>query len=727
MLLPTNPNRIGKKQDFIGKGSVIIQFRPEYTILKQGPLIFVERDMINKPAMKKLYFFTLMLLAPVFINAQICVDQYDGPEFGLNDVESYINVLEIDSTDNVWFGLRRTNGEGLGLGKFENNEWREINNPGIIPDPRINDIAFDAFDSVWVATENGISVFHRLSFQGRIIHSSNSTLPFDNVTAVTIDRQGIVWLGFSNGHVAYFNGVFWKDIKEWSNIPVFDLAVGHDNSIWIALGDIPGLVVFRDDAWIPVPEAQSIKSLSVDNWGRVLALNDDSLLIFNGLTSPNVVKPETGMQLLDVAVGPMGGVWASTKDGLLQRSGGSFVRYGNHNSAVPDEISGPIGFNSMGQLWFGYNYMIGESVFCGTGFLYHKADMERPKVSSDKPSDDFCFGDSLTLKADEESPRYVWPNGVNDNTYVLYDGEIVEMGLEREGQCYAYDTLVVTAQKVFEEEKVCAVSVDSTGSILVIWEKTADVGTQSFNIHRESDSSTWEFVGNIPMNRLSVFEDWNANPLARSQRYKISCVDTCGNESGQSFYHNTLILTSTYGAQAEDVRLMWNQYEGMEYLEYIIYSGPGPGQLKEIARVPKDVQTYDVLNMLDTVYFQIAIELPEECSPTADQKAGTGPYTHSLSNLDDNRKLITHLSNPGSILEVRAYPNPFSEMCKIEFSNPDRNEYRLAVYDMGGKKVREITNIRDSEIFLMREDLKTGFYLFELRGGNTYRGKFVIN
>ncbi len=231
-------------------------------------------------------------------------------------------------------------------------------------------------------------------------------------------------------------------------------------------------------------------------------MNNDSLMIFQGMDLVNVVRPQPGEELLDVAVGPTGGIWASTMNGLLQRSGNTFVRYGSHNSAVPAEISGPIGFNSEGQLWFGYTYMIGESVFSGTGYLYHKADMERPKVSSDKPSDEFCFGDSLTLKADEESPRYVWPNGVNDNTYVLHDGEIVEMGLEREGQCYAYDTLLITAQKVYEEEKVCAVSVDSTGSILVIWEKTAEVGTQSFNIHRESDSGTWEFVANIPMNRL---------------------------------------------------------------------------------------------------------------------------------------------------------------------------------------------------------------------------------
>ena len=676
--------------------------------------------------MKKLYFFAIVLLAPVFLNAQICITQYDGPDFGLNDVESYINVLEIDSMDNVWFGLRKTSGEGLGLGKFENNLWMEINNPSIVPDPRINDIAFDAFDSVWVATENGISVFHRLSFQGRIMNTSNSSLPFANVTAVTVDRQGRVWAGFEFGHIAIYNGVFWQVIKEWPNLPVFDLAVDQDNSLWIALGGIPGIVVFKDTAWIHLPEVQTIKSLTPDKFGRMLAMNQDSLMIFNGLTYTNIVKPEPGVQLLDVAVGPMGGIWASTKDGLLARSGDTFVRYGNHNSAVPDEVSGPISFNSMGQLWFGYNYMIGASVFSGTGFLYLTADPQQDLVTSDKPGMEFCDGDSLTLTAEDGSSNYIWPDGVNDNSYVLYDGEIVHVALEREDQCYFYDTVTVRVQKVYEEEKVCAVSVDSTGSILVIWEKTAEVGTQSFNIYRENDTNAWDFVANIPMNRLSVFEDWNADPRLRSQRYKISCVDTCGNESGQSFYHNTLLLTSTYGDLTDDVRLMWNQYDSVEYFEYIIYSGPWPDQMKEVARVPKDVQTYVFENVLDTLYFQIAIELPAECAPEADLKAGTGPYTHSLSNLDDNRKLITQVSDPESIVEIRAYPNPFRDMTKIEFSNPGQSEYQLSVYNLEGKKVREIRQITNSEIILTRGDLKTGFYVFELRGENTYRGKFVV-
>ncbi len=675
--------------------------------------------------MKKVYFLAVIALAPVFLNAQICVTLYQADDFGLNDVGSYINVLEIDSVDNVWFGLRTATG-GYGLGKFENNEWMEINNPDIIPDPRINAIAFDLEDSVWVATEKGLSVFHRLSFQGRIMDTSNSEIPFDNVTAVAVDKQGLIWVGFEFGHIAIYDGVSWQVIKEWSNLPVFDIEVGMDNSIWIALGGDPGIVVYKDTAWIHMPELHSIKAITADKWGRMLVCSQDSLLIYNGVAPPKVVRAEPGVELLDVTVGPMGSIWASTKDGLLYRTGDHFVRYGNHNSAVPAEVSNPVAFNKQGQLWFAYTYSLGANSFSGTGFLYRTTDPQEALVTSDRPGNVFCYGDSLTLSAEDGSPTYVWPDGVNDNSYVLYDSAIVEMAVERENSCYFYDTVTISVQKVYEEEKVCAVSVDSSGSILVIWEKTAEVGTQSFNIHRENDAGAWEMVGNIPMGRLSVFEDWNADPRIRSQRYKISCVDTCGNESGQSFYHNTLHLTSSEGDKPTEVRLNWNSYEGLNYTEYIVESGPDPDNMAEIARVPKDQFTYIIPNVLDTIYFRIAIALPEECNPTADLKAGTGPYNHSLSNLDDNRKLLTYLADLKSVFEVQAYPNPFSEMCKIEFPNPGQTEYQLAVYNLSGKKVREIRQIRDSEIILLREDLKTGFYVFELAGEFTYRGKFVV-
>jgi hypothetical protein len=678
--------------------------------------------------MKKLYFSAIISLLPVFLMAQVCVTLYEGPDFGLNDVESYINVLEIDSLDNVWFGMRKSDGEGLGLGLFWNDQWMEINNPSIVPDPRINDIAFDANDSVWVATENGISVFHRVTFQGRIMNTSNSTLPFDNVTAVIVDKQGLVWAGFEFGHIAFYDGVIWHVIKEWANLMVYDLAVGYDNSLWITLDGNPGIVVFKDTTWNQLQQVTTIRALTLDPFGRMLAMNRDSIMIFNGMDVVDVIRPEAGNELMDVAVGPMGGIWASTATGLLLRAGDTFRRFGNHNSGVPALVSAPIRFNSMGELWFGYTYTIGETVFSGAGLLYRMEDPQQALITSDHPGMEFCFGDSLTLTAEDGTAvNYIWPDGVNDASYVLYDGQVVEYAEERENHCYFYDTVTVRVQKVYEEEKVCAVSVDSAGSILVIWEKTAGMGTASFNIYRENDAGAWEWVANIPMNRLSVFMDLNADPRLRSQRYRISCVDTCNNESGQSFYHNTLHLTSTYGDQPDEVRLMWNQSEGVEYSEYIIYSGPTPEEMVELTRVPKDVQTFMVGGVLDTLYYQVGIALPEACVPTSDLKAGTGPYTHSLSNLDDNRKLITYLSEPGSITEVKAFPNPFSEMTRIEFPNPDRSEYTLAVYNMAGQKVREVRQIRDSEIILERDDLKTGFFIFRLEGeNNTYWGKFIV-
>jgi hypothetical protein len=77
-------------------------------------------------------------------------------------------------------------------------------------------------------------------------------------------------------------------------------------------------------------------------------------------------------------------------------------------------------------------------------------------------------------------------------------------------------------------------------------------------------------------------------------------------------------------------------------------------------------------------------------------------------------------------VKVQAYPNPFSEMTRIGFPNPDRHEYELAVYNMCGQKVKEIRQIRDDKIILTRDNLKAGLYVFELKGENTYRGKFVV-
>ena len=140
----------------------------------------------------------------------------------------------------------------------------------------------------------------------------------------------------------------------------------------------------------------------------------------------------------------------------------------------------------------------------------------------------------------------------------------------------------------------------------------------------------------------------------------------------------------------------------------------------------KCIFKYTDKGVFDTVYYRISIPLPRACYPTRSIKAGTGPYVHSLSNMDDNKLLFTSAADLKAALEIQAYPNPFTDITRIEFPNPQRKEHHLRVFNLSGKLVREVRGIMDAEVFLRRENLDPGYYVFELTGENYYRGKFVI-
>ena len=65
---------------------------------------------------------------------------------------------------------------------------------------------------------------------------------------------------------------------------------------------------------------------------------------------------------------------------------------------------------------------------------------------------------------------------------MLYDSAEVPVAIEGDNRCFFYDTVRVTAQKVFEHEVICAASVDTMQKVIIIWEKTPEVGTASYNI-----------------------------------------------------------------------------------------------------------------------------------------------------------------------------------------------------------------------------------------------------
>ncbi len=72
------------------------------------------------------------------------------------------------------------------------------------------------------------------------------------------------------------------------------------------------------------------------------------------------------------------------------------------------------------------------------------------------------------------------------------------------------------------------------------------------------------------------------------------------------------------------------------------------------------------------------------------------------------------------------YPNPYSSRTTIYFNNPFHQDYSLSIFDLGGKVVQKVNQIKSSYYEFERGSLPNGVYLLELKGEKVYSGKMVI-
>ena len=127
--------------------------------------------------------------------------------------------------------------------------------------------------------------------------------------------------------------------------------------------------------------------------------------------------------------------------------------------------------------------------------------------------------------------------------------------------CLGIDS--VTLATTAPNQELCIVTVDETSTHnLLSWEKPITTGIDSFRIYRNI-IGTYTWIGSVPYDSLSHFTDTTngINPNTTSYRYKITALDTCGNESAMSGFHETIHLTTNVGTGSE-INLIWDDYEG---------------------------------------------------------------------------------------------------------------------------------------------------------------------
>jgi len=118
---------------------------------------------------------------------------------------------------------------------------------------------------------------------------------------------------------------------------------------------------------------------------------------------------------------------------------------------------------------------------------------------------------------------------------------------------------------------LCMVSVDEpTQHNILIWEKPTSGDIAFFNIYKESCmEGIFHLIHSQPYADESLFEDSIANVDVRGWRYKISTVNSCGEESELSEAHRTVQIMVTENAGT--FNLKWTEYEGLYIYLHDVY------------------------------------------------------------------------------------------------------------------------------------------------------------
>jgi len=79
---------------------------------------------------------------------------------------------------------------------------------------------------------------------------------------------------------------------------------------------------------------------------------------------------------------------------------------------------------------------------------------------------------------------------------------------------------------------------------------------------------------------------------------------------------------------------------------------------------------------------------------------------------------------------INVYPVPADDFVSIEFDNEVSEMFILELFNLTGKKIQEVSGIKDSKVNLITSELSKGAYLYKLTkltSGKFNTGKLIIN
>gem|GEM_PF-2201558 len=302
-----------------------------------------------------------------------------------------------------------------------------------------------------------------------------------------------------------------------------------------------------------------------------------------------------------------------------------------------------------------------------------------------------------------------------------------EIDIEIDSNTIAIAYFVETT--TIQTQPICLVSVDSIlMANLIVWEKVQTQGILLYKVYRETSiPNAYQVIATIPYDSMSTYVDTVANPMIHAWRYKLSAVDSSGNESLLSPQHKTIHLTINQGV-GTTFNLIWDDYEGFSYNSFIIERYlPSTGWVI-LDTLQNTLHSYtDVAPSTAGIAYIVRVDAPASCFPTSTgTKEVGGPYGSSYSNMEEEGLMVSAEGSDGSIIDFLVYPNPAKKFITVKSINNADNNLNICIINYTGQVVFNQNCEFSNEQKIDISEFASGLYILQIDGKNTYKTRFVV-
>ncbi|MES2558127.1 MAG: T9SS type A sorting domain-containing protein [Bacteroidota bacterium] len=288
-------------------------------------------------------------------------------------------------------------------------------------------------------------------------------------------------------------------------------------------------------------------------------------------------------------------------------------------------------------------------------------------------------------------------------TYAIAKPYTVTYSVTDTNNCMASMLKQVTLGVNKIPQSLCRVTVDSIShKNIILWKPVDATPTVSFRIYKEQGGGVSTFLGNCEVKSFNTFMDSSSTPDIKPERYVITTVDTCGNESSKSTSVQSLYLSVSH-----EFSNTWSLYWAAIQGGVDIYRGNSPGNLSLITSVQAGVSTYkDIEAPEEQTFYMVSTKPGSSCD-------SAGKYLSSQSNVVFAKK--TGLSEVKLSQMLAVVPNPVTDILTIE--SRVGQSVSMKVFDAMGRAVFN-TELHRTHSQLNVSHFSSGFYTIEFRSGD---------